>query len=80
MRRLAPDCCRIELSELTEKRDEEKLLAAMGQETANIHLGDAAARFAIGKDLVERPPQWLAAAAARMAQAVEDDWKNWKHA
>ena len=39
VRRLAPDCSRIELSMLPEQRDEIRLLHAMGMETANIHLG-----------------------------------------
>ncbi len=39
VRRLAPDCSRIELSQLPAKRDGIKLVRAMGFETANIHLG-----------------------------------------
>ena len=39
LRRLAPDCSRIEIDSLPAKRDEERLLYAMGWETANIHLG-----------------------------------------
>src|SRR5579863_3049616 len=39
VRRLAPLCTRIELSDLPSSRDEERLLVAMGFETANVHLG-----------------------------------------
>src|SRR5215470_11302474 len=39
VRRLAPDCSRIELWSLPKKRDESQLLWAMAYETANIHLG-----------------------------------------
>ena len=38
-RRLAPDCSRVELSNMPTERDESKLLRAMGFETANVHLG-----------------------------------------
>src|SRR5215813_14209519 len=39
VRRLSPDCSRVELSKLPKGRDEYRLLEAMGRETANIHLG-----------------------------------------
>jgi hypothetical protein len=39
VRRLAPDCSRIELSSLPKSRDEEKLLYTMGKEIANMHFG-----------------------------------------
>ena len=42
VRRLAPDCSRVELAALPKDRDEQKLLHAMGQETANVHAGDVA--------------------------------------
>ena len=76
VRRLAPDCSRIELSSLARDRDEEKLLRAMGQETANVHLGDRQAANAILDDLHKRPPAWLRKAAEKMAVATEDDWKQ----
>ena len=53
VRRLAPDCSRIELSELPKERDERLLLHAMGFETANVHLGSRKAR-AIQADLKKR--------------------------
>ena len=39
VRGLAPDRCRIGLSELGPERDETRMMHAMGWETANIHLG-----------------------------------------
>ena len=51
VRRLAPDCSRVELAALPKDRDEQKLLHAMGQETANVHAGDAQAKAAIRADL-----------------------------
>lgn len=77
VRRLAPDCTRIELSALPAQRDEIRLLHAIGWETANVHLGTLGAR-AIRRDLAGRSPNWLFRAAERMAQAVIEDWEVWR--
>jgi len=76
IRRLAPDCSRIELGSLPNTRDELKLLHAMGWETANIHLGTIAARDRVLKDLNQRPGKWLRRAAEAMAKATIEDWKG----
>jgi hypothetical protein len=79
IRRIAPDCCRIELSELPKVRDETRLLFAMGVETANIHLGngpDAASQ--ILADLSKRPEDWLWKASQAMVKATLKDWQDWK--
>jgi|SRR5271157_52041 len=76
VRRLAPDCSRIELSALPKERDEFHLLQAMGWETANIHLGTAKARVLL-RDLDKRPAGWLFKAANRMRKAVLDDFKEY---
>jgi hypothetical protein len=78
IRRLAPDCSRIELASLPRNRDEARLLWMMGWETANIHLGTPAQRKRIIADLRRRKGGWLEKAAARMAQAVERDWRRWR--
>jgi len=39
VRRLAPDCARVELTDLPDQPEETRLLRAMGWETANVHLG-----------------------------------------
>jgi hypothetical protein len=79
VRRLAPDCSRIELADLPRVRDEERLLRAMGAETANFHVRHA--RTAIRADLRTRRRRWLEDAAGAMADAMEQDWRRWvKHA
>jgi Uncharacterized protein conserved in bacteria (DUF2252) len=75
VRRLAPDCSRIELSDLPKRRDEQRLLRTMGWETANVHIGTNGA--AIRADLRRRPRRWLADAALRMTDAVSRDWRAW---
>ena len=76
VRRLAPDCSRIELSALPKEPDEERLLHAMGWETANIHLGSVKPRV-LQADLQKRPSGWLLAAARKMQKAVFADFEAW---
>jgi hypothetical protein len=80
LRRLAPHCTRIELDDLPRSNDERLLLEAMGAETANIHLGSRDAIAVIRRDLKKRGGDWLAEAAARMAEATIKDWKDWRKA
>ena len=77
VRRLAPDCSRIELSALPKERDEVRLLYAMGFETANAHLGSRKVR-AIQNDLARRGVGWLLHAAEEMAKAITQDWDEWR--
>ena len=77
IRRLAPDCSRIELASLPTDREEERLLYAMGWETANIHLGSRDKLAALRKDLGGRKGRWLHKAAKAMAAATRRDWKEW---
>jgi uncharacterized protein (DUF2252 family) len=79
VRRLAPDCSRIELSDLPKVREELRLLHAMGWETSNVHLGSRKPK-AISTDLKKRKSDWLIRAARNMADLVERDYKSWKHA
>jgi len=76
VRRLAPDCSRVELASLPKEKDESRLLRAMGWEAANVHLGSKRTR-AILKDLSGHPPHWLHSAAARMCKATTADWTEW---
>ncbi len=76
VRRLAPDCSRIELSALPKERDEIRLLHAMGWETANIHLGSVKPRT-FWRDLKKRPRGWLLSAARRMEKAVLADFQDY---
>jgi len=77
VRRLAPDCSRIELSALPQERDEIRLLHAMGWETANIHLGTLKART-LQADLEKRPRGWLLQAARKMQKAVLADFEDYR--
>lgn len=76
--RVGPDCSRIELGQLPKRRDEARLLKAMGWETANIHLGTRGAAKAILVDLARRKQGWLRDGATRMARLVRADWKDWR--
>jgi uncharacterized protein (DUF2252 family) len=78
VRRLEPDCARIELAELPRKRDEARLLEAMGFETANIHLGTAERVPAILKDLGRRPANWLHELSRQMTKSIQADWDEWR--
>lgn len=77
VRRLAPDCSRIELAELAQEVEIISLLNAMGWETANVHLGSASAA-ALLVDVVSRPEGWLHAAVEEMLAEVQADWESWK--
>lgn len=77
VRRLAPDCSRVELTMLAKGHDEYKLLEAMGQETANIHLGSKRAAGKIKRDLHNRREGWLHTAAKAMVRATTEDWQSW---
>jgi hypothetical protein len=77
LRRLAPDCSRIELASLPATHDAMKLLFAMGWETANVHLGSVKASV-LAKDLAKRPSGWLHTAAEEMFEATERDWEVWR--
>jgi hypothetical protein len=80
VRRLAPHCSRIELFALDKKRDEERLLRAMGFETANIHWGSKDAIKAVRRDLAKRKPEWLHQAVKAMTEVVRQDWEEWRKA
>jgi len=77
LRRLAPDCSRVELTMLSKSRDEYRLLEAMGRETANVHLGSKRAVERIKSDLSKRPGSWLHTAAKAMVEATVADWRKW---
>jgi len=78
VRRLAPDCCHIEMQSLPRERDEEKLSYSMGWETANIHLGSPKAISAVKRDLARREGRWLHKSAKAMLEVMLDDWKVWR--
>lgn len=86
VRRLAPDCSRIELASLPTARDERVLLWSMGAEVANLHLATAGASvLEAGLAAVSggaRPGSsddaaWLAAAGHAMRGATLGAWRAW---
>jgi hypothetical protein len=78
VRRLAPDCSRVELSSMPEERDETRLLRAMGFETANVHLGTRRAAERILPDLGKRSADWMHEAATAMVKATTADFNEWR--
>ena len=57
LRRLAPDCSRIEFTVARLAVEQTDLLRAMGAETANVHMGSGARRIAaVSRDLTARSP------------------------
>jgi hypothetical protein len=78
VRRLAPDCSRIEMKHLAGVQDECRLLWMMGWETGNVHLGNPRQRAAIRRDLRKRKGAWLLKAARAMRNATVEDWRAWR--
>jgi hypothetical protein len=79
VRRLAPDCSRIELASLPKERDEARLLYDMGWETANMHFGTPKAIPHVRRDLGARRGRWLRKAAKAMFKATLEDWEAWQN-
>jgi hypothetical protein len=79
-RRLSPDSNPIEIAALSRKRDEAKLLHAIGAEAANVHLGSRRQTANILKDLSKRKSDWLRSAARLMSKAMVADWKEYRAA
>jgi hypothetical protein len=77
VRRLAPDCSRIELASLSGDRDEARPLYSMGWETANMHFVTPHAIAKVKHDLAARRGRWLHKAAKAMLAATTKDWKKW---
>ena len=78
VRRLAPDCSRIELASLPKERDEARLLYDMRWETANMHFGSPAAIAKVKKDLASRKGRWLHKAAKSWPKATLKGWQHWR--
>ncbi len=78
IRRLSPDSTPIHMEALPAKRDEERLVHAMGSETANVHLGTKRQIRRVLADLRRRKANWLRSAAKEMAKATEREWKEYK--
>jgi hypothetical protein len=74
----SPNSNPIEVDALPKKRDDEKLLHAMGTETANVHLGIRPRVKSILKDLHRRRANWLRSAAKEMAKQTFADREEYK--
>ena len=78
VRRLAPDCSRIELTSLPRGRDEARLLYCMGWETANMHFASPQAISKVKRDVARRRGRWLHKAAKSMFKITLKDWEEWR--
>jgi len=78
VRRLAPDCSKIDIETLPTRYDESRLLHAMGYETANIHMATRGAREAIRRDLRKSARRGIRDGATTMLEVTLADWKAWK--
>ena len=77
VRRLAPDCSKINIAAFPREKDETRLLQAMGWETANLHLGSRKTTEVLA-DISKRERNWLHKAAVKMVEATATDWKEWQ--
>ncbi|HMK82762.1 MAG TPA: DUF2252 family protein [Candidatus Bathyarchaeia archaeon] len=77
LRRLSPDCSRIELNQLPKGVGEDRLLRAMGFETANVHLGSKSAVSDVRRDLSRRRHDWMHTAMKKMTDTVVEDYEDW---
>ncbi len=78
VRRLSPDCSRIDFDQLEHHSDIASLLRCMGEETANIHLGTARGRRAIRAGWRHLPKDWLESAAHKMLHLSLQDWHDFR--
>jgi hypothetical protein len=77
VRRLAPDCSRINLAAIPKRRKESALLSVMGWELANVHLGSSRART-VQQHLRRLGNDWLPAAVDTMVAEMMRDHQLWK--
>jgi hypothetical protein len=78
VRRLAPDCSRVEFADLPSNANAEILLHAMGREAANVHMGTAGSAKRIITDLKRRQSEWLSDAVKVMTDSIRQDQEVWK--
>lgn len=76
VRRIAPDCARIELASLPSGRHDARLLGAMGFETANLHMASRpGAELLAALDAL--PVHWLRECVDAMNEGMRHDWAQW---
>ncbi len=79
VRRLAPDCSRIEFTVARLAGEQTELLHAMGAETANVHIGSGEQRVAaVREDIAQRAPEWLKVASRAMERSTLADHQEWR--
>jgi Uncharacterized protein conserved in bacteria (DUF2252) len=78
VRRLSPSAQRLDLADLATRGDERRLLSAMGQEIANVHLGEPAQGPGVVRDLGARGEAWFSERMEQGAAQVMADWKAWQ--
>jgi len=78
IRRISPDCSRIELDQIEKGGNELRLLYTMAWETANVHLGSEPEIKRVRRDLGQLHSNWLLAAAKQMSKVVHADWTEWR--
>ena len=78
VRRLAPDCVRVELDAIPSKRHDAQLLTAMGMASAALHRATPRAIPAVLAHLDAQAAGWLGDAARTMLATVNEDWKTWR--
>lgn len=76
IRRLAPDCAKVETELLERAADQEKLLVAMGRETAAVHLTGSI--DAVAAELDETPDRWFRDTAGDLADLIRNEQKRWR--
>lgn len=77
VRRLAPDCTKIPITELPTRRDVRTLLYCMAYEVGNVHLGTRKARKKVLADLDRNKTRWLYETARTMRRVVRQDYSDW---
>lgn len=75
-RRLSPNNRKIEAGSIDTDLNGQKMLAAMGFELANIHLGERNAHTTIARDFEARKPEWWTAATKTAALSVIEDYRT----
>lgn len=78
VRRLAPDCSRIELSMLPKGRDEMRLVEAMAREVANVHIGSKGRKEPVLHHLERLSKHWLMDACEAMTDQTLKDFSAFK--
>jgi hypothetical protein len=79
VRRLSPACDKIPLSAAVKLGNGARLLHAMGQEAANVHVGSGRTIKSVLGDLDRRRGRWLRDAAKAMVRCTNEDWREWSN-